>query len=363
MNGNSDKLGQMAARVVSELSTSEPWSGLDESALEQLRGSLSQVLRSRLPPLERPESRKITVMMADIRGFSIIAGQIPTTDQVDLLNRFFAAMCSCVHRYGGTIDKLLGDGLMALFGVDEPEQNSARAAVACAVDMQRCMAQLNDDNREAGLPEIFMGVGINTGEALVGPLGSSEHVEYTAIGDHVNLAARIEAHSLRGQVLISEYTRQAAEGCLVLGPPNNVFVKGKMSAIAMYEVLATHWPETLEVPRREARRTVRIKVDMPCEFFLLEEKRVQPDPCQGRVLDISQEGVGIETDADLELSTEIRLPLMMSMMAKQTTPVYARIVTRERCESGFRYGASFTGMDETAREVISRFVDNALFNG
>ena len=147
-------------------------------------------------------SRKVTVLLADLRGFSAITAGHPPGVVIELLNPWLIRMSEIIACHQGTIDKFMGDSIMVLFGAPVGRQNDVRRALACAVEMQIAMVALNLEQTRKGLPELFMGIGINTGKVLAGMLGSEQYSEYTVIGEEVNLAARIEAFSLRGQVLI-----------------------------------------------------------------------------------------------------------------------------------------------------------------
>jgi class 3 adenylate cyclase len=128
-----------------------------------------------------------------------------------MLNRYFGRMSAIIFANGGSIDKFMGDAIMVLFGAPIAHAEDVQHAVTCAVQMQIAMDEVNREHREQGLPELFMGIGINTGTVMAGLLGSEAYSEYTVIGDEVNLASRIEAFSLRGQVLISENTYRALQ--------------------------------------------------------------------------------------------------------------------------------------------------------
>jgi adenylate cyclase len=148
--------------------------------------------------LENPESFKlggvnqtITVLFADIRGFTRISEHAPPEKIVLLLNRYFSAMTDIIFAHGGTLDKYLGDGLMALFGAPTTTPQDAANAVNAAVAMQRRIIGINQELRAEGLPEIGVGIGLHTGEATVGYVGSEQRLEYTAIGDTVNTASRL----------------------------------------------------------------------------------------------------------------------------------------------------------------------------
>jgi adenylate cyclase len=144
-------------------------------------------------------SREVTILLADLRGFTTVAAKHPPDVVLDMLNRYLVRMSGIIYGNGGSIDKFMGDAIMVLFGAPITHADDVHHAVACAVQMQIAMEELNQDHRERSLPELFMGIGINTGTVLAGLLGSEAYSEYTVIGDEVNLASRIEAFSLRGQ--------------------------------------------------------------------------------------------------------------------------------------------------------------------
>jgi len=195
--------------------------------------------------LEHPESFKlggvnqnITVLFADVRGFTRLAEHAPPEQVVQLLNQYFSAMSDIIFANGGTLDKYIGDGLMALFGAPTSTPDDAANAVTVAVGMQRRIQKLNEDFVVAGLPEISIGVGLHTGEATVGYVGSERRTEYTAIGDTVNLASRLESNCGGGQILVSEATLKAI-------PPEQfqlrqhapLTVKNRVQPVQVHEVL------------------------------------------------------------------------------------------------------------------------------
>src|SRR5919205_1146913 len=149
--------------------------------------------------LENPDSFKLggvnqtlTVLFADIRGFTRLSEHAPPERVVQLLNNYFTAMSDIIFAHGGTLDKYLGDGLMALFGAPTASPDDACNAVSAAVAMQRQMQVINEQLKTDGLAEISIGIGLHTGVATVGYIGSERRSEYTAIGDTVNLSARLE---------------------------------------------------------------------------------------------------------------------------------------------------------------------------
>lgn len=193
--------------------------------------------------LENPESFKlggvnqtITVLFADIRGFTRLSEHAQPEKVVQLLNKFFSAMTDIIFAHGGTLDKYIGDGLMALFGAPTATPQDATNALNAAVAMQRRIIGINQELIAEGFPEIGVGIGLHTGEATVGYIGSERRSEYTAIGDTVNLASRLESNSKGGQILLSAESATAAGSRYTLTPRDPITVKNRTQPVPLFEV-------------------------------------------------------------------------------------------------------------------------------
>jgi len=193
--------------------------------------------------LENPESFKlggtsqtITILFADIRGFTRISEHVNPEKIVNLLNRYFSAMTEIIFAHGGTLDKYLGDGLMALFGAPTATPDDASNALNAAVAMQRRLLGINRELRDEGLAEIGVGMGLHTGEAIVGYIGSDRRSEYTAIGDTVNTSSRLESNARGGEILISDATARAAHSRYKLKPREPIMVKNRQQPVNLWEV-------------------------------------------------------------------------------------------------------------------------------
>jgi adenylate cyclase len=193
--------------------------------------------------LENPESFKlggvnqtITILFADIRGFTRISEHAPPEKIVGLLNRYFSAMTDIIFAHGGTLDKYLGDGLMALFGAPTTTPEDASNALNAAVAMQRRVLGINRELEEEGFPELNVGIGLHTGEVTVGYIGSERRSEYTAIGDAVNTASRLESNARAGEILMSDATAQAAHRRYELKPREPIMVKNRVQPVRLWEV-------------------------------------------------------------------------------------------------------------------------------
>lgn len=193
--------------------------------------------------LENPDSFKlggvsqtITILFADIRGFTRISEHAPPEKIVSLLNRYFSAMTDIIFAHGGTLDKYLGDGLMALFGAPTATPDDASNALNAAVAMQRRLLGINRELRDEGFSEIGVGMGLHTGEVVVGYIGSERRSEYTAIGDTVNTSSRLESNAQGGEILISDATAKAARSRYRLKPREAIMVKNRQQPVMLWEV-------------------------------------------------------------------------------------------------------------------------------
>jgi len=178
------------------------------------------------------ENQQVTVLFADIRGFTSMAEAMAPEEVVELLNQFFQFMSEAIFDHRGTLDKYLGDGLMALFGAPFAAGDDAVRAVRAAVDMQKSLAELNQTTGRA----LQIGIGINTGPAIVGFVGTARRLDYTALGDTVNTASRLTAAAEPGQILIAAATQHDIPGDIPVRVIPPIRVKGKAAPLRVFEV-------------------------------------------------------------------------------------------------------------------------------
>ncbi len=181
--------------------------------------------------------QKVTALFADIRNFTTLSETSTPEVIVNLLNQYFSMVSEVIFRHGGTLDKYIGDGLMALFGAPYVGELDAVQAVRAAVEMQQEMVAFNEKLQAENLPTIAIGIGINTGPAIVGYIGSETRLDYTAIGDTINTASRLEGLSQAGQIVISEYTMQALDESFALRSLGTERLKGKNVNLRIAEVI------------------------------------------------------------------------------------------------------------------------------
>ena len=311
---------------------------------------------AKTPAADNFSQQQVTIMFADLRGFTSLTAAHPAGMVLELLNRCFLAMSETILRHGGTIDKFSGDAIMAeFFGHPGGPGEEVRRAVRCAVEMQIGMEALNREHEERGLPALYMGIGLNTGSVMAGLVGSELYSAYTVIGEEVNLTSRIEAFSLRGQVLISESTYRACGDFAVTGEPMIVYVKGRQERVKLREVLGV--PTLgLKVPRQEIRRSPRLKVDLPLSWQRVEKKIVMPERAEARIRDIGYHGVLMEVDHELAPFSELKLELSLPLVDLRASEIYARVVKVQTYGGKTRAGVEFTSLGAEVNARIQLFV-------
>jgi len=183
------------------------------------------------------ERRQVTVLFCDVRGFTPLSERLSPEEVVLLLNDFYTLMIETTFKYDGTLDKFLGDAVMAVFGAPMAHPDHSARAIRTALDMQEGITGLNERRVRDGKEAIAVGIGVSAGEAVAGTVGTEDRMEYTVIGDSVNLAARLESNAKPGQILISHRTYERVRDLVDARPLGRIRVKGKEEEIEVYEVL------------------------------------------------------------------------------------------------------------------------------
>jgi adenylate cyclase len=182
------------------------------------------------------ERRPMTVLFADIRNFTTMAEQMEPDAIAALLTDYFTEMVEVIFEHGGTLDKFIGDALMALWGAPIAHPDDARRAYQAAVAMQQTVEGLNQRWYSAGRPTIAVGIGINHGEVFVGNIGSHRRLEYTVIGDVVNVAQRLSAEAGPGEILVSEAFRHAVAAPVDAEHLPTTGLKGRTQTVEVFRV-------------------------------------------------------------------------------------------------------------------------------
>jgi class 3 adenylate cyclase/DNA-binding NarL/FixJ family response regulator len=223
-----------------------------EASARTLRSFVPAQLVARLASGEAvnaQEELEVTVLFSDIRGFTTLAEQLPAREVAGILARHLSAMAEEVLQFGGTIDKFAGDGVMAVFGAPDLMPDHAERALRCALGMQNRQRRLNWEARTEGLPQLGIGIGVNTGTVIAGAVGGAGRLEYTVLGDAVNLAQRLQAEAAANEILATAATVQAAPD-LHAEPIGSRQVKGRKEPVETFRIpLPVDEEEEAQPPR------------------------------------------------------------------------------------------------------------------
>ena len=254
------------------------------------------------------EKRSVTIMMTDLRGFTALSERLAPEQVVQMLNTYFEVMVEVVLKYNGTINEIIGDALLVIFGAPQEMPDRAQRAIACSIEMQNAMSQVNKENRAQGLPELEMGIGLNEAEVIVGNIGSSKRSKYAVVGSGVNMTSRIESYSVGGQILISESVRQQAGEVFRIDAQRDILPKGAETPLRIYEVGGIAGPYNLALESGDPA-IVTLARQIPLRYTMLEGKDVGEKGLEGFIVGLSKNGAEIDFSRPVEILGNLKMNL------------------------------------------------------
>ena len=278
------------------------------------------------------EKRKITILISDVRGFSSLCERLTPEQVVTILNIYLGAMAEVIERYRGSINEFIGDAILAVFGAPIAADDNAERAVACALAMLLAMDEVNATLTGQGLPALEMGIGVHSGEVVVGNIGSQKRAKYGVVGSHVNMASRIETYTVGGQLLISESTAAELGDRLRTRQSFQVLPKGAREALTIYEVVGITGTYELALPE-PALQLRRLAVGVPARFTVLEGKDASFEPLPATLLGLDERG-----DAELAAASvpERLANIKFSLDGVDDEVAYAKVLDASPAEGVFR---------------------------
>ena len=311
--------------------------------------------------LESPEGLKlggdkrvVTVLMSDLRGYTRFAEHGDPAVVMTVLNDYLARMTDVVIAHGGTVNEFIGDAVFAIFGAPLPHPDHAERAAAAALGMQGAMAEINAGLAARGLPPFEMGIGINTGEAVVGNIGSEQRAKYGVVGSAVNVAARVEGASVGGQVLVSAATWACVADVAEAEPPIEVAVKGLAEPLVLRALRALHgrWPGALPASDDDGEAGSGVEVDLPGVCWVIEGKTVSQESRPLRVVRVGRQRFDLTLSAPLAPLANVRLRVRYPGADAESRDLYAKVVSVEAGDGLHRARIHLTSVDEADRRAI-----------
>jgi class 3 adenylate cyclase/CHASE2 domain-containing sensor protein len=272
------------------------------------------------------ENRQVTFLVSDLRGFTSLSSRLSPHEIINILNNYFERMMEIIARYRGTVDELQGDGILVFFGAPLSASDDTERAVACAIEMQNAMPEINEAQRQRNLPELSMGIGINTGEVVVGNIGSEKRTKYGAVGSPINATYRIESNTIGGQILISSTTYQKIQPRLLIQDTMEVRFKGIDQAVKLYDVngIKGKYEVSLSEKAPEEFRSLYAPLAMTC--FVVEGKAVSERGIPGHITRLSPSGAEASLDKEVGLLSNLKI-LLVSTETSSLSEIYAKVTS------------------------------------
>ena len=303
------------------------------------------------------EKRVVTILMSDLRGYTRFAEQGAPAQVMEVLNSYLARMTDVIIEHGGTINEFIGDAVFAVFGAPLDHPDHAERAAAAALAMQRAMVEVNAAHATRGLPTLEMGIGINTGEAVVGNIGSEQRAKYAVVGSAVNVAARVEASTVGGQVFLSAATYERVREIVDVAAPVAVTVKGVAEPLLLYELRAIGGRFAGHLPDAGAEGEARVEVTLPIECWVIDGKVVRAESQRGVACRLGRREIEARFPDSPGPLTNLRLRLTYPGLGHDSGDLYGKVIASEGNAGAGLTRIRLTWADAVDQKVIEGFLD------
>ncbi|KAF3888245.1 MULTISPECIES: CHASE2 domain-containing protein [Nostocales] len=286
------------------------------------------------------EKRDVTILISDLRGFSAISERVPPEKVVEIINLYLGVMTDVINRYKGTINDFMGDGIFVMFGAPIDLEDNAQLAVACAIEMQLAMDDINQRLVGMDLLPLEMGIGIHTGEVLAGNIGSHQRAKYTIMGSNVNLASRIETYTVGGQILVSQETLDAVGEIIQIAGQLQVQPKGFAEPITIYDIGGIGGQYKLALHDTTENLTL-LTMEIPIQYRVMEGKHLSDEVFQGSLVQLSASSAQLRTKQPVQILSNLQIQLLAEDEKLNKLDVYAKVV-KVANDNQTNFGIRFT---------------------
>ena len=304
------------------------------------------------------EKREVTVLMSDLRGYTRFAEQGDPQRVMEVLNEYLGRMTDIIGEHGGTINEFIGDAVFAVFGAPLAHPDHAERAAASALAMQRAMTEVNRANAARGLPRFEMGIGVNTGEAVVGNIGSEQRAQYAIVGSAVNVASRIEGATVGGQIFVSAVTYECIRDLAEVAAPVPVQGKGLSEPLLLYELHAIGGRFAQRLPEDEIAAP-RVEVTLPARCWVIEGKVVAAESRAGAVLRLGPRDLDVRLDGGPPLAplTNVRLRVWFPGLGVDSGDLYGKVVGEEAWKGDRLARVRLTSVDPADQKIFEALLE------
>ena len=291
--------------------------------------------------LESPEGlemsgdiKEVTFLVSDLRGFTAILNKLNPREAIDMLNHYLERMVGIITDYNGTVNEFEGDGILTFFGAPLSQKDDPERAIECAIKMQKEMSEFNREQNRLGLPELHMGIGINTGEVLVGNIGSKKRAKYSAIGSALNTAYRIESYTTGGQILISQNTYERVKSFVRIRGTMKVQFKGIDHPLILYDVIGMKRTNELSLPDKIAYPMAKLESPVSITCFPIKGKTVSETFISGILTHLGEYEAEVSLEQQLKIHSNVKVLLALED-SPEPAEAYAKVVSVEPSEAKF----------------------------
>ena len=301
------------------------------------------------------EVREVTIMFSDLRGFTPLCEQLPPETLIAVLNSYLSRMSKIISEYKGTINEFIGDAILTFFGAPVKHGDSPERAVACALAMQLSMEAVNRENRNKGLPPLSMGIGVNTGEVIVGNIGSEERAKYGVVGHHINLASRAEGMTVGGQILITPSTYEQVKDVVIIRAVHPVKFKGVEEKIDLYDVVGMHSPYNLLISDQNTEKMPLIK-PIPVTVYRMKEKKTGSAKMKAQLTHFSPPRASLKGSAKIDPLNEVRVDFTEPDDGERIY-MYAKVASVNQTGGDFVHSLQISYSTPMVYKFIRRFMN------
>jgi class 3 adenylate cyclase/HAMP domain-containing protein len=290
------------------------------------------------------ETREVSLIMSDLRGFTAIIADMAPEQVIIFLNRYLSRMIEILLDHRAVIDEILGDGILAFFGAPEPLEDHPARAVACALQMQLAMDEINAANEADGLPRLAMGIGVNTGTVVVGNIGSERRTKYSVVGSDVNFASRMEAFALAGQVLISTATYRRVQDLVEVGKVLQAEMKGVPGRATLYDVRGIGAPYHIRL-RDKTEQLQPLPARIQIQLHHIKDKIVTDATGPAWVTHLCDTAALVVAEGQVEAWEDVRLTFLDDQLEPTPGHIYGKVTSvKPLGDDRFEILVSFTSV-------------------
>ena len=297
------------------------------------------------------ETREITMIMSDIRGFTRLIADMQPQQVVFFLNRYLGKMVEIIQNHGGIVDEIMGDGIFAFFGAPKPLEDHPARAVACALQMQAVMEEINALNGADGFPPIEMGIAVHTGTVVVANIGSEKRTKYGAVGSEVNLTGRMESYAVGGQVLTSQATYERIPQILEVADVLEIQMKGVALTSVLFDVIGISGPYNIRLPVTK-EDLIPLRKNIEVSLYTLDRKTVAGKAIRASITHFSPKRVTISSAYPVSQWEEVKIQILDDNLAPMAGECYAKVISVKHVEGDYECLMRFTSIPQEVLEAL-----------